>query len=415
MKTLKFKNEPYIIKNKGYSSIEISFIYSLEYNKDDIFNWQLIRQIVLNSSNKYKIETEFIKQKRKHTLINLSMPFMYEGDKQFIIFDLIVPDPKKIKSFDLEKAIEFFIETIYKPNIINNNFNQERFNREKAYLTKRFENENNNHNVKAINEFIDIFDNIGYLKENMYHNMPLIEKANSRELYNLYKNVVINQKPTIIIYGDVEEDISELIKKHIKANYHKTIIKVKKEKYYKPFKNQKNINKKSTDHQSYLFLGYKVNNMKKEYEDYLTILQNILNRGSNNLIHNTLRYEHNLLYYCNVAAYSSYGIIYINLAIENNKKEIALKATNDILESLKNKEILKECINKMIKDFDKKMKEQIDTKTYKLSIFIDKLFKRNSDKQFYNKLKKIDLDKYIDFLNHLENDTIYFKEGEYGD
>lgn len=415
MKTIKIQKEPYIIKNKGYSSIEISFIYPLQYNKSNIFNWQLIRQIVLNSSGKYKTETEFIKQKRKLTIMNLSMPFVYEGDTQFIIFDLIVPDPKQISSFDLEKSIKFFIETIYNPNIENNKFNLERYKREKNCLKKYYENQNNNHNVIAENEFLDIFDNEGYLKENMYHNMHLIKQTDAKEIYKLYKNTIINQKPIILIYGDVDENISNIIKKYIKNNNYNQTIKIKKEKYYKPFKNPKNIIKKSKDNQSHLFLGYKVNNMKKEYEDYIVILRNILGKGSNNLMHNVLRYEYNLLYYCNVVSFSNYGIMYVNLSIENNKKELALKATKEIFEKLKTKEFLKEYIDKMIKDLDRNYKEEVDTRTYKLNIFIDKLLKRPTEKQFNNKLKKLDLDKFIDFLDNLENDTVYFKEGEYGD
>ena len=415
MKTLKINNSPYIIKNKGYSTLEISFLFPIDYDKKDIFNWDLIRQIVLNSSYNYKTEKEFVKQIRKLSIISYSVHFLYDGDKQFIIFDLYVPDPKRIKSFNLKEAIKFFTETIYKPNIINNAFDQNRFDREKDYLKKGYENRNDNHNYIADNDFYDIVDDIGYLKENMYHNMDLIDKANPKELYNLYKSKIINQKPIILLYGDFDNNINDLIYKYIKYENTQRVIKVKKEKYYKPFKEKKEITKKSNYNQSFLYLGYKIKDMKKEYEDYFIMLRNILGTGSNRLVHNILRYDYKLLYYHNVLAYAKWGLLYIEVSTQNDKKELAINAINDIFKRLKNKEFLQECINNMIKDFEAIIREEEDNKNYKFNIFIDKMLKRNTNKSFINKLKKLDLDKFINFLEKLENDTIFFKEGDFGE
>ena len=108
-------------------------------------------------------------------------------------------------------------------------------------------------------------------------------------------------------------------------------------------------------------------------------------------------------------------LLYIEVSNQKNKKELDINAINDIFKRLKNKEFLQECINNMIKDFEAIIREEEDNKNYKFNIFVDKMLKRNTNKSFINKLKKLDLDKFINFLEKLENDTIFFKEGDFGE
>ena len=416
MKKLKFKNYPYIIKNTGYSTLQITLIYPVDYKKENIISWHLIRQIVLNTSSLYKSEEEFRQARDESLIINFNMNSFYSFNKQFVCFNLFVPDPKKVKTFDLKKALDFFKTSIYEPNAENGRFNEDKFNRELSYLRDNYTDRNEDYHVKVYNEFLDIFDDIGYLKENMYYNMDQIDRVNSEKLYSLYKKEIINNNPIVIVYGDASENIISYFASFLNFDGSERVIEIIKDKYYKPFKKMKVVHEKSNNVQSFLYIGYKHKHMKKEYEDYLILLKNILGNGTNRLIHNVLRYNHKLIYNYEIDFYPRRGILDIELAILNDKKDKALESVDEIFKSLKDKEFLQKCINNTIKDFKASYDSMTDSRTFKLEKFMDQKFDlAKSYKKLIREFENIDIDNFITFLDGLKKDTIFFKEGEFGE
>ena len=116
---------------------------------------------------------------------------------------------------------------------------------------------------------------------NGYVNINLLQNSNSKELYNIYYENIINNKPVILVYGDVKKNIKKLIKKYINIKNEKVVIDKNYNNYLKPSKKVKDIEETSNNHESILFIAYKVKDMTNEDQLYLGIIKNILGYGSN--------------------------------------------------------------------------------------------------------------------------------------
>lgn len=69
--------------------------------------------------------------------------------------------------------------------------------------------------LNSYQKFLNLIDDKGILKDNIYNNMNLIESANEYNLCEVYNKLILNNQPIIIIYGNVNNNICSLIQKYI--------------------------------------------------------------------------------------------------------------------------------------------------------------------------------------------------------
>lgn len=414
IKELKFKSEPYLIKNDKFSTIEFKLFFQTKYKKDYIFYLPLLRQILLNTSKNYPTEIEYRNAYKENMIISMTMNPIILNENLFFQFSLIIPDSKKIKGYNVEKAFKFFVDMIYNPNILNGEFDHKQFERERIFLKDDIFNSMKNVNVKAQQAFLNVVDDKGIIKENIYNNMHLIEEANPKELYDIYKNVILENSPIIIVYGNVDESINEIIKKYIKIG--KKIIKFNKN-YYNflvPFPKIKNIEEKSKYNQSILYVAYKIKNANVHDKLYLNIIKNILSSGTNDLIFNKLRVEQNLIYSSNTWCDPKVGLLVVEAYINNSSKEKTIKSIKSVINNLKNKENLNKYLNNLIDDLYYNLIRKQDSRNVKIDDFINKKFEFGyKTNELLEKYRNIKVEELIDFLDRLKLDTIYFLRGEF--
>ena len=209
MKKLKLNSSPYIVKNTNYSTITFVIYYPYKYDKIHMYDLELINQLVMNYSYEYKSEQEFRKEKVKRLIIGFNCTIKTIHNNLFVIFTLTVPNPKIVKNFDIEDAFKFFYNTIYNPNIVNGEFDHNQFQREKEYIKFSIQNALKNISCDSYQRFIKYVDDIGDLKNNVYNNLELLEDSNPKSLYEYYKNIIINNSPVCIVYGDIDKDFIE--------------------------------------------------------------------------------------------------------------------------------------------------------------------------------------------------------------
>ena len=170
-----FKSSPYLIKNDKFSTIEFRIFFETKYDKKYIFYLPLLRQILLNTSKNYPSEIEYRNAYKENMIISMNMKSIILNENLFFQFSLIVPDPKKVKNYDIEKSFKFFTDMIYNPNVLNEEFNHKQFEREREFLKNDIFNSLKNVNVRAQQSFLNVVDDKGIITENIYNNMNLIE------------------------------------------------------------------------------------------------------------------------------------------------------------------------------------------------------------------------------------------------
>lgn len=416
-KKLVLETTPYIIKKKGFSTIEFVFIYPCKYSKEYIPYLPLLRQLLLNTSNKHKTEKEYRQAYQEKFIISSRLNTFTFNDNLYFEFRLIVPDPKKVKDFDIESAFEFFIDTISNPNIIDEKFNKECFDREKRFLESSVKNSKKNVHEKSYQSFLNVVDDIGVLKDNLYNNIDLLEKASAKKLYDIYKTNIKDNKPLIFVYGDIDKKINNLIEKYIKIDNEKKIIEKNYSNYLKPFNSLKEVDEASNDHESVLYIAYKVKDMTEEDELYLGIIKNILGRGSNDLIFKELRMDKKLIYSSHTWMRKRLGLLVIESYINNTSKEKVVESVKNVIEKLKDEELLSSYLEKLISDLEFNLIRSKDSRVKDLNDFIDGKLEINYSLEKILEIYKTDFDmkKLLNLLDRLTLDTIYFLRGEFNE
>ncbi|MBR6504802.1 MAG: insulinase family protein [Clostridia bacterium] len=126
------------------------------------------------------------------------------------INDKFLPNNEKI----LEKAINNIIDIVFNPLIEKEQFNEEYINREKENLKQIIEGKIDNKAVYATDRCV----------EEMYKDKPYglyrfgyiedLEKINSENLYEYYKELINTCKIDIFVSGEITEDVQDIVCKN---------------------------------------------------------------------------------------------------------------------------------------------------------------------------------------------------------
>lgn len=413
MKKLTFNSEPYIIENKNYSSIQFTIIFPFKYDEKYIGYNKLLKQLIMNTSYEYKTEKAYQKAYNEKMIIDQNVFTYSYNNNSFFEFNLIIPDPKKVKNYDIESAFKFFLDMIYKPNIENNGFNEYYFEREKKFIKENMSIKKKDIYYSSNQKFFKHTDGTGVLGNKLYDNIELLDNITPEGLFKYYKNIIKNS-PILITYGDIDNSIKELFHKYIK-NENQNIEFVKD--YYqflKPFNNIKVIEEQTDYYQSILFLGYKVKDMKEDDIIYLSYLEDIV--SSNHLLFKNLRVKENLVYSIASIPAPKVGFYGIKTYIDISSKDKVIDTIQKTYDSLLNKEFLEECTNKMLANMECEQIRQLDNRTKKLTDFILNNFEFDFtlDELIYE-YKNINIDKFYEFYKRITLDTIYFLRGEFNE
>jgi len=414
MNKIILKSSPYIVKNKGFSTIDFEFIFSCKYEKKYLFYLNMLRQVLLNSNYFYKTEKEFKEAYSKHMLINLKMRSHILNENLFIRFGVTLIDPKVVKDYDFESAFKFFVDTIFSPNIVNEEFDNVAFNRERDFLKDDILESYKNVYNKTYQKFLNVVDNNGILKENIYNNMDLIDSANPKEMYDIYKTLIYNNKPMIIVYGNVDNSINDIIKKYYNYDSSRIIYNKNLSNFLIPFDNVKDIVEDSEFNQSVLYIAYKVKNMSEDDRFYLNLVNDIIGKGVESLIFKKLRVEEGLVYSSNNWCNSRAGVLVIESYINNNSKDKVVDIIKQCLVSLKDKDFLGSRINRLKENIFYSMIREKDSKYTKMIDFItNKIDFADTSSSLLKKYENIDINYLIQFIDRLILDTIYFSRGDF--
>lgn len=409
------KIEPYIIKNK-YSTIDFFFIFPALYKKEYMFYLLLLKQILLNSSFLCKNEKLYKRKWEDLMIISESLTNKILNNNLYLEFRLTVPNPKVIKNYDLERAFSFFVNTIYKPNIVGNKFNKKVFERERTFLKEDILMSLKNVYSESYQKFLNLVDDKGILKDNIYNNLDLIKNANEYELYDVYNELIINNKPIIMVYGDVDKSIVSLIKKYVNIKNEKVKLNIDYYNFLFPREKCKYVIENSKYNQSILYVAYKVKKMNNNDLIYLNLIKNILGIGAESLIFKTLRVDSGLVYSCSTWCDSISGLLVIETYINNNSNDIVLEKIKNLIDMLKNKEILRKEIYRVLESLKYSVIRKKDNKNKKLDDFIKYKFKFGfTIEKLIEKYSNLDLDLTIDFINRLVLDTVYFYKGDFNE
>ena len=410
MKTITIKNNPIIIKNDNFQTIQIHAIYPYQEEIKDLAKEILIPQMLMYMTEQYPTEGEFQKALKENYILSYFANQITIGTTACINFKLVIPDEQSLKQDVIEKQIQLFSNAIYHPKTVNQYFDSFEVNREKENLKLRMNSQEKSFKPYLNYTIAKLIDTGGIFSRDLKAHKELIEEITPKNLFEYYEQRIINNTPIIFIMGNIKkEKINPIIKKYfpIKENLTLTTDYIH---YLKPNKEkpQEIVEEKEFKDSALSFI-YKVKNMQKEDSIMLGLIQSLLSSQSSRLLSKKLRHENNLIYSSAVNYYPNYGLLKITAYINPKNKDITQEKIVEVMENLKDKEMITPLIEKI------KNRRRIDlirSLDNKYDILNDKINKilgiDDTEQERYEKLKEKTAEDVYNFMDKLQLDTIYF-------
>ena len=324
---------------------------------------------------------------------------------------------EEIKEDILKERLKFFINTIYEPNIKNNQFDSKYFEIKKSDLELRIK--NNLANVDFYNDYrlLQIVDPNGESTRIIENHQEQLKDLNPTTTYEFYKKIVLEKLPFIFVVGDVEKTKLESLFDELlfKNKPHNKIEKINYNFTDYLTKIKTNIIKeKGPYNQSCLSYVYKVKDMHFNDTPYLKIVNLLLSSTSSNLLMDSLRTEGKLVYYAGSYIYTHNGLLIIEARIGSKSYKEAKKRIEETFDKLKDQQIIKPLLTNVKKQLYLDLIRAQDNKYYFLNQLINcQTFKCSMNlNEEYEIIKNMTTKDIANFIKRLELDTIYYLEGE---
>lgn len=417
MKTLTIATNPIFIKNENFQTILINVIYPYQENEKELAKQTLLPSMLAYMNEKYPTEDTFQKALKENYILSYSTRQITIGTTAAFNFHLEIPDKKTLKEDLLEEQIKLLYNTIYHPKTENLGFDNFELKREKENLKLKIRNSEKSFKSYLNYKTAKLVDSEGIFSRSLIDHQSQIDEVTPQNLYDYWKEKIVNNNPIIFIMGNInEEEITSIIKRYfINIIEKKQYLKTDYIHYLPPYRKepQKIIEEKEFK-DSALSLIYKIKDKKQEDNILLSLIHNLLTSLSSRLLNKKLRDEYNLIYSSEVSFYPNYGLFKITVYINPKNKDIAEEKIKEVMNSLKDEKAIKPLLEKIKERRRINLIKSLDNK---YSIMNDCIFKKlkidYTSKESYELLKEKTAKDITEFINKLSLDTVYFlKEKE---
>lgn len=409
---LEKKRGPYFLKNNSFETITIIVSFPYEYKDEDFMNSILIRDVIDRSMN-YKEKADFKKAIINNYIITLDACTNFLADTRYLNFNLMIPNPKKLKDVSLEKAIGLLADYIYNPYTENGGLEKEATEKFIKLYHKSIKEQENVISGYAGRRLYEICAPKTKLSANMANHEYLLDKVTSQSLYKFYQKNIIENNPFVFVMGDTDEkEVTKLIKKYI-FKKEEDIIKISKVKnQFLTFKGFQAVNEEKDFFQSYISLVYKIKDMKEKDRYTLIAINKLLSSPSSDILFKKMRLENDLVYTVNSIIKARYGLIILTALIHRSSKDKAIETLKEVIDLLKDEDYIKPLLEKVKENERIELIKDKDRKNVLINDFIDEIFevyKGNDD--YYKKLCNVTTGDIAEIANRFILDTQYFVRG----
>lgn len=311
-----------------------------------------------------------------------------------------------------EESIRFFLDSLFKPNVIDNHFNDENFLLEKRnyleYLEGKFDNPNSYASVR-FNEIRGKGTSIAFDKSG---DIDVLKKLDSKRLYEVYRNMLNNDIINIFIVGNIDTELfMTIFDEYISDRSTKMVDGSHYVDY--PEKEIQEVKEKKDFKQSKLKMGYYVDGLTDFERQYVLSVYNfILGGSSDSLLFKNVREKNSLCYDVHSNYSPIYSTIVINAGIEAKDYEKTVSLIKENIEAMKNGEFAASELDKVKLNYKATFKEMFDNPFSAMNLYesheylgYDLLEDR------INNIDKVTKDLVVEVAKKVKLDTIYFLEG----
>ena len=398
----------HIFKTQKFKKISIDILLSDKVDEINLSYRTLLSRVMESKSKKYSTKRDINRKLDMLYGANFGISSSKIGLATYIDASIDGVNPRYVLDDKLlSDMLEFLYDMIFYPSFDTKNVNEE-----KRLLLDDYKLEyENKAALAAINSNRIAFSNeLARFKANGEE--EIVKKITNKELEEYYNYVINNNKVDIIICGDVDDSIIDVVKKYFDFGVNKKIDiidyeeKELKEVIYKKYKTKSNKSQLVVKYRCYTRISEK---------DYLAMLlfEKILGGFSSSLLFTNVR-EKNSLCYSISSVYATFkGVITIVAGINKEDYDNALKLIFEQVENMKKGDISNELVEMARLNIISSIKRTGDSlpsiaKKIYTSEMLNKKFDLN---EYINEFSKISIEDIVRVANKLKLDIVYLLEG----
>lgn len=413
---LKIPNRPVIVKNEDFQTVLVRVMFPYQEDDENLAKLTILPNMLMFMNNKYPTEEEFQKNRRKKYILNASCSKMVVGTTMCLCFNLIIPDTTAIGFDNFEEQFEFFSEMIYNPKIENNGFDKFEIEREKKNLQLSIENGLKDLRVYHSVRGLELVDDEGILSRTIENHREQITEITPDNLYELYLDIIKKYKPTIFVFGNVEEERINFLADKYLYKYSGGLEEIEKNfnHFLKVRDKVQVVEEKKDFKDSAVSLYYKIKDISEDDFTCISLVKSLLTSLSSRMLNKKLRDENDLVYSSRVSTYLRFGVFEITAYINGKNKDFVIEKIKEVMEELKNPENISEYLDNIKERRRISLIKSLDEKFVLLADVIGETLEVDKNMEDrYQEALKITAEDIAKFMDRFVLDTIYFvEEGE---
>lgn len=405
----------HLIKTNKYKTITVKVMFHTPIKKEEITIRNVLSDILLLSTKNYPTKRDMIIESEELYAADIYNNTQRLGNYISTSFIMQVLNDKYTENGNFEKALEFLSEILFNPDI-----EDQEFKKEKLKIVK----DNCEIALSSIKENPSGYSTIR-LNEEFNSNSPIsyrmtgykndLEKINTKNIYNYYKNMIDTNHVDIFVTGDFKnQEIIDLIRNNFKFR------KIKRQGipfYVDIVKPRKKILVKKeliSSSQSKLAIACPVGKLSEYEKNYPLILANLIfGGGTDSKLFKTVREENSLCYTIFSSLSKLDNVITIKAGIDRKNYNKTIEVITKVLDQVQKGKFTTKDIQTAKKIYENSISSIEEDPLQIINEYLtEEIIKFENYKERVSIMNKVTKREIIKVLKKIKIDTIFLLEGE---
>ena len=204
------------IKTKKFKTITVEVNFRRYLKKEEITIRNLLKAVLLNTSQNFKNERDFIKETENLYDLKLISSNMRIGNYSNLSFKIRFLNEKYTEESMNEYSIMFLMDLLFKPDIVDHQFQKNEVQKCKKKIEKGIIKLKDNKLKYTLFKLLETTNDMPY-SYNSYGYLEDLEKITPSSLYEYYQSMLAEDYVDVFVIGDINPtEIKNIFKKYFK-------------------------------------------------------------------------------------------------------------------------------------------------------------------------------------------------------
>ncbi|ACL74853.1 EF-P 5-aminopentanol modification-associated protein YfmF [Ruminiclostridium cellulolyticum] len=336
-----------------------------------------------------------------------------KGERQIIhfYFEYISDKYTNDSQRNFEKAFEFLMNIIFRPELKDGTFNEQYVEQEKNNLKMIIEGRTNDkvqYSMERCYELMCMDEPFGLYE---YGTVEQIDEITNDRLYEHYKKKIESLPAEIFITGEIDDKDIAFIKEKLSKVERSTPQKLNSSIILKCVKDVREYEDKMDVNQAKLCMGFRTHVQPADNDYYaLMVFSGLLGGGMHSKLFQNVREKAGLAYYVFAGLEKFKGLMVIASGIDINNKNTAQEIIMKQLDEIRLGNITEYEFEATLKSLKTGIMSLKDSQLYVVDFYLSQLINGTHDtmETLVEKINRVTVDDIIKVANKVQLDTVYF-------